>query len=61
MVSLSEAEVQNLKVEYERKQMYADRLITQIQAALAQQAKSKIILLESQEALDQAQANLESK
>ncbi|CAK73707.1 unnamed protein product (macronuclear) [Paramecium tetraurelia] len=60
-VSLSEAEVSNLKVEYERKQVYADRLATQIQAALAQQAKSKIILQESQDALDQAQADLESK
>ncbi|CAD8165295.1 unnamed protein product [Paramecium octaurelia] len=60
-VSLSEAEVSNLKVEYERKQVYADRLATQIQAALAQQAKSKIILQESQDALDQAQSDLESK
>ncbi|CAK93117.1 unnamed protein product (macronuclear) [Paramecium tetraurelia] len=60
-VSLSEAEIANLKVEYERKQVYADRLATQIQAALAQQAKSKIILQESQDALDQAQADLESK
>ncbi|CAD8068654.1 unnamed protein product [Paramecium sonneborni] len=60
-VSLSEAEVTNLKVEYERKQVYADRLATQIQAALAQQAKSKIILQESQDALDQAQSDLESK
>ncbi|CAD8089540.1 unnamed protein product [Paramecium sonneborni] len=60
-VSLSEAEVANLKVEYERKQVYADRLATQIQAALAQQAKSKIILQESQDALDQAQSDLESK
>ncbi|CAD8164082.1 unnamed protein product [Paramecium pentaurelia] len=60
-VSLSEAEVTTLKVEYERKQVYADRLATQIQAALAQQAKSKIILQESQDALDQAQADLESK
>ncbi|CAD8100023.1 unnamed protein product [Paramecium sonneborni] len=60
-VSLSEAEVSNLKVEYERKQVYADRLATQIQAALAQQAKSKIILQESQDALDQAQSDLENK
>ncbi|CAD8078727.1 unnamed protein product [Paramecium primaurelia] len=60
-VSLSEAEVENLKVEYERKQVYADRLATQIQAALAQQAKSKIILQESQDALDQAQSDLENK
>ncbi|CAD8064614.1 unnamed protein product [Paramecium primaurelia] len=60
-VSLSEAEVTTLKVEYERKQVYADRLAAQIQAALAQQAKSKIILQESQDALDQAQADLESK
>ncbi|CAD8107505.1 unnamed protein product [Paramecium primaurelia] len=60
-VSLSEAEVANLKVEYERKQVYADRLATQIQAALAQQAKSKIILQESQDALDQAQSDLENK
>ncbi|CAD8163002.1 unnamed protein product [Paramecium octaurelia] len=60
-VSLSEAEVANLKVEYERKQVYADRLATQIQAALAQQAKSKIILQESQDALDQALSDLENK
>ncbi|CAD8186126.1 unnamed protein product [Paramecium octaurelia] len=60
-VSLSEAEIATLKVEYERKQVFADRLATQIQAALAQQAKSKIILQESQDALDQAQADLESK
>ncbi|CAD8088574.1 unnamed protein product [Paramecium primaurelia] len=60
-VSLSEAEVENLKVEYERKQVYADRLATQIQAALAQQAKSKIILQESQDALDQALSDLENK
>ncbi|CAD8059095.1 unnamed protein product [Paramecium primaurelia] len=60
-VSLSEAEIATLKVEYERKQVYADRLATQIQAALAQQAKSKIILQESQDALDQAQADLEAK
>ncbi|CAD8172650.1 unnamed protein product [Paramecium pentaurelia] len=60
-VSLSEAEAANLKVEYERKQVYADRLATQIQAALAQQAKSKIILQESQDALDQAQSDLENK
>ncbi|CAK89878.1 unnamed protein product (macronuclear) [Paramecium tetraurelia] len=60
-VSLSEAEIASLEVEYERKQVFADRTATQIQAALAQQAKSKIILQESQDALDQAQADLESK
>ncbi|CAK65792.1 unnamed protein product (macronuclear) [Paramecium tetraurelia] len=60
-VSLSEAEISSLEVEYERKQVFADRTATQIQAALAQQAKSKIILQESQDALDQAQADLESK
>ncbi|CAD8089924.1 unnamed protein product [Paramecium primaurelia] len=60
-VSLSEAEIASLKVEYERKQVFADRTATQIQAALAQQAKSKIILQESQDALDQAQADLEAK
>ncbi|CAD8064016.1 unnamed protein product [Paramecium sonneborni] len=60
-VSLSEAEISSLEVEYERKQVFADRTATQIQAALAQQAKSKIILQESQDALDQAQSDLESK
>ncbi|CAD8101569.1 unnamed protein product [Paramecium sonneborni] len=60
-VSLSEAEIASLEVEYERKQVFADRTATQIQAALAQQAKSKIILQESQDALDQAQADLEAK
>ncbi|CAD8180760.1 unnamed protein product [Paramecium octaurelia] len=60
-VSLSEAEITSLEVEYERKQVFADRTATQIQAALAQQAKSKIILQESQDALDQAQSDLESK
>ncbi|CAD8152489.1 unnamed protein product [Paramecium pentaurelia] len=60
-VSLSEAEISSLEVEYERKQVFADRTATQIQAALAQQAKSKIILQESQDALDQAQADLEAK
>ncbi|CAD8057157.1 unnamed protein product [Paramecium primaurelia] len=60
-VSLSEAEISSLEVEYERKQVFADRTATQIQAAFAQQAKSKIILQESQDALDQAQADLEAK
>ncbi|CAD8185977.1 unnamed protein product [Paramecium pentaurelia] len=60
-VSLSEAEIASLEVEYERKQVFADRTATQIQAALAQQAKSKIILQESQDALDQAQSDLEAK
>ncbi|CAD8105205.1 unnamed protein product [Paramecium sonneborni] len=60
-VSLSEAEISNLEVEYERKQVFADRTATQIQAAFAQQAKSKIILQESQDALDQAQSDLEAK
>ncbi|CAD8110056.1 unnamed protein product [Paramecium sonneborni] len=60
-VSLSEAEISNLEVEYERKQVFADRTATQIQAAFAQQAKSKIILQESQDALDQAQSDLEIK
>ncbi|CAD8199825.1 unnamed protein product [Paramecium pentaurelia] len=60
-VSLSEAEISSLEVEYERKQVFADRTATQIQAALAQQAKSKIILQESQDALDQAQSDLEAK
>ncbi|KAM3134649.1 hypothetical protein pb186bvf_013291 [Paramecium bursaria] len=60
-VSLSEAEVDTLKVEYERKQVFADRTATQISAALAQQAKSKIILQESEDALAQAQADVEAK
>ncbi|CAD8109040.1 unnamed protein product [Paramecium sonneborni] len=60
-VSLSEAEIASLEVEYERKQVFADRTATQIQASFAQQAKSKIILQESQDALDQAQADLEAK
>ncbi|CAD8151281.1 unnamed protein product [Paramecium octaurelia] len=55
------AEITSLEVEYERKQVFADRTATQVQDALAQQAKSKIILQESQDALDQAQADLESK
>ncbi|CAK75450.1 unnamed protein product (macronuclear) [Paramecium tetraurelia] len=49
------------KSNMKEKQVFADRTATQIQAALAQQAKSKIILQESQDALDQAQADLESK
>ncbi|KAM3134064.1 hypothetical protein pb186bvf_013790 [Paramecium bursaria] len=60
-VALAEAEIATLNVEYERKQVFADRTATQISAALAQQAKSKIILQESQDALDQAQSDLEAK
>jgi septal ring factor EnvC (AmiA/AmiB activator) len=50
-----------LATEHERKTVYADRCATQIQAALAQQAKSSMILKESQNALDQAIADLEAK
>ncbi|KAM3141358.1 hypothetical protein pb186bvf_006476 [Paramecium bursaria] len=60
-ISLSEAEIDTLETEYQRKQVYADRTATQIGAALAQQAKSKLILQESQDALDQSLADLEAK
>jgi hypothetical protein len=57
----SQAELSFLATEHERKTVYADRCATQIQAALAQQAKSSMILKESQNALDQAIADLEAK
>lgn len=46
-VAGSQAELEWLATEHERKGVFADRLATQIQAALAQVAKSNIILRES--------------
>ncbi|CAD8170898.1 unnamed protein product [Paramecium octaurelia] len=60
-ISFSEAEVANLMVEYEKSKFMLTVLATQIQAALAKQAKSKLILQESQDALDEALADSESK
>jgi hypothetical protein len=51
-VASSQAELDFLATEHEKKTVYADRCATQIQAALAQQAKSAQILKESQNALD---------
>jgi hypothetical protein len=60
-LSSSEAEIAQLQEEFTRKELYADRTATQIQAALAQQAKSLIIVQESTDALNQAISDLENK
>lgn len=57
----SKAEVEQLRSEHTRKSLYADRTATQIQAAIAQQAKVRVVLQESQDALAQAISDLENK
>lgn len=50
-----------MKVEHDRKVLYADRSANQIQAAIAQQAKVNVVLQESRDALAQAISDLENK
>jgi hypothetical protein len=60
-IASSEAETIHLDTEFQRKTTYADRCQTQIQGALGAQAKAKIILEESNDALQQVISDLENK